>query len=243
MQLFIPIPRFLRIVVVLNPAKSSNSRTRLLELALIASTNTKRPGCNSVISSHFIGFTFRGKTVQIADILSGTYAEVFLFWGTSGKLCSRCLFQTTFPSSFMQKLNVEWVFVINLRRYIPLRKGEPMNKLSADEIPTLTVTEQKSIYKLKERLSEIFHLRSLILFGSKARGDYEESSDVDVLVLVDDDKDWSSREKLSDITFEINLEYDTQFTCILENSKNWEEEGIWLPLKDNIVREGIVIEV
>lgn len=118
-----------------------------------------------------------------------------------------------------------------------------MNKLSADEIPTLTVTEQKSIYKLKERLSEIFHLRSLILFGSKARGDYEESSDVDVLVLVDDDKDWSSREKLSDITFEINLEYDTQLTCILENSKNWEEEGIWLPFKDNIVREGIVIEV
>jgi predicted nucleotidyltransferase len=100
-----------------------------------------------------------------------------------------------------------------------------MNTLAANKIPTLTDREQKSISKLKEQLSQTFHLRSLILFGSKARGDYEEWSDVDVLVLVDEEKNWNNREKLSDITFDVNLEYDTQLTCILENAKNWEAEG------------------
>ncbi|TBL70111.1 nucleotidyltransferase family protein [Paenibacillus thalictri] len=120
-----------------------------------------------------------------------------------------------------------------------------MNKLTAEQISTLTDVEQKSIHKLKERVSEIFHLQSLILFGSKARGDFEDSSDVDVLVLVEEEKDWHNQEKLSDITFEINMKYDTQLTCILENCRNWEteDEGIWLPLKDNISREGIVIEI
>jgi predicted nucleotidyltransferase len=63
-----------------------------------------------------------------------------------------------------------------------------MRSLSSAEIKTLSDSEKKSIRKLKERLSETFHLRELILFGSKARGDSEEWSDVDVLVLVDDEK-------------------------------------------------------
>lgn len=119
-----------------------------------------------------------------------------------------------------------------------------MKKLPASEITNLTEAEKKSIAKLKERLSEIFRLRHLILFGSKARGDDRDWSDVDVLVLVEEDKSWSNREKLSDITFDINMEFDTQLTCILENANNWDNEGeLWLPLKDNIVREGIAIEI
>ncbi|SDC23126.1 hypothetical protein SAMN02799630_00862 [Paenibacillus sp. UNCCL117] len=67
---------------------------------------------------------------------------------------------------------------------------------------------------------------------------------MDVLVLVDDEKNWNNREKLSDITFDINLEYDTQLTCLLGNSKKRESEdgNIWLPLKDNIIQEGIASE-
>lgn len=120
-----------------------------------------------------------------------------------------------------------------------------MNKIPASEIDTLTETERKSLKKLKERLSETFRLRQLILFGSKARGDYGKWSDIDVLVLVEDEKNWNNRELLSDITYDINLEFDTQLTCILENANKWEaeDEEIWLPLKDNIVEEGIAIEI
>lgn len=120
-----------------------------------------------------------------------------------------------------------------------------VKKISTSGITTLTEIEKKSLFKLKERLSEVFRLRELILFGSKARGDHEECSDIDLLVLVEDEKNRNNRELLSDITLDINLEFDTQFTCILENANQWEAEdkGIWLPLKDNIEEEGLSIEI
>lgn len=120
-----------------------------------------------------------------------------------------------------------------------------MIKFSANEINNLTETERKAIDKLRARISESFRLGQLVLFGSKARGDFGEGSDIDILVLIEEEKNWDNREKLSDMTFEINLEYDTQLTCILENADDWysEADTIWLPLKDNIDQEGIALEI
>ena len=120
-----------------------------------------------------------------------------------------------------------------------------MIKFSANEINHLTEVERKAISKLRERISDTFHLRQLLLFGSKARGDFSEWSDVNILALIEEEKNWDNREKLSDIIFEINMEYDTQLTCILENENDWllEADSIWLPLKDNIVQEGIALEI
>jgi predicted nucleotidyltransferase len=118
-------------------------------------------------------------------------------------------------------------------------------KFSANEMNNLTEIERKAIDKLRARISDTFHLRQLVLFGSKARGDFSEWSDVNILALIKEEKNWDNREKLSDITFEINMEYDTQLTCILENENDWllEADSIWLPLKDNIVQEGITLEI
>ena len=120
-----------------------------------------------------------------------------------------------------------------------------MRTNAPSEIDSLTHQEKKALIHLQQRLALVFQLSELILFGSKARGDYDEWSDLDVLVLVEDKKNWHNRELLSDIVYEINLQYDTQLTCILENAAEWrsEEDSIWLPLKDNIVEEGIVIAI
>ncbi len=92
-----------------------------------------------------------------------------------------------------------------------------------------------------DRLSEQFRLRQTILFGSKSRGDFNQWSDVDLFVIVNEEKNWVNREKLADITFDVNLQYDTQLSCILENMQVWENhsEQQWHPLRDVIVREGI----
>lgn len=46
-------------------------------------------------------------------------------------------------------------------------------------------------------------IRELVLFGSRARGDAHEDSDVDVLVVVDGLSDWEKRE-VSDIAYDVN---------------------------------------
>ncbi|MGN7456223.1 nucleotidyltransferase family protein [Paenibacillus pasadenensis] len=120
-----------------------------------------------------------------------------------------------------------------------------MRTNAPSEISSLTSQEKQSLVRLKQRLAASFRLIELILFGSKARGDHDEWSDLDVLVLVEDEKNWRNRELLSDIVYELNLQYGTHLTCILENADDWrsEETSIGLPLKDNIVEEGIVIAI
>lgn len=65
-----------------------------------------------------------------------------------------------------------------------------MRSLKIEDIPTLTHTEREAILLLKERLRQNFNLVKMILYGSKARGDHHDHSDVDLMVLVEDPKTW-----------------------------------------------------
>lgn len=54
------------------------------------------------------------------------------------------------------------------------------------------------------------HLKSVILYGSYARGDYTSDSDIDIMLLVDlspEEMDAYSDE-LSELGYEYNVDYD-----------------------------------
>jgi predicted nucleotidyltransferase len=50
-------------------------------------------------------------------------------------------------------------------------------------------------------------IQGVILFGSKARGDSHPDSDIDILILVDDD-DWRFSHAISRLAAHISLNYD-----------------------------------
>lgn len=52
------------------------------------------------------------------------------------------------------------------------------------------MTPDEAIREITRRLVEQFDPRRVILFGSRARGDAHERSDVDILVLLDAFDDW-----------------------------------------------------
>jgi hypothetical protein len=118
-------------------------------------------------------------------------------------------------------------------------RSESVNKLKTLNEPELT-----ALMELKQRLSQIFTLREVILFGSKIRGDAEIDSDLDVLVLIEEPKTWSHRLMVSDCCLEVNLAHDTNLSCLVENHSEWQvcAEHIWVPFKDNVMREGISVE-
>ncbi len=108
----------------------------------------------------------------------------------------------------------------------------------------ITEIEKEAIRDLYTKIKDEFFVDKIILFGSKARGDAEEYSDVDLLVLTNKEKTRNDREKLSDIAADINIDYGVALSCLYFNLSEWELGDNVNPfLKDNVEKEGIVINV
>jgi len=73
----------------------------------------------------------------------------------------------------------------------------------------LSPEEKSALTQFKAELEQVLGSRliELKLFGSKARGDDQPNSDVDVLVIVASD-DWHLRDKVYDVATDISLETD-----------------------------------
>ena len=123
----------------------------------------------------------------------------------------------------------------------------------------LTDNERKALFELKEKITEKYPGAKLILYGSKARGDYNRDSDIDLLIVINDnykiDKDISFeelrsryfmrvsrdiREKILDIIVNIELKYDIFIDWQIEYGSylNTRVAGIE-PWYQNINREGV----
>lgn len=96
--------------------------------------------------------------------------------------------------------------------------------------------------EVKERLKEIYgkRLKGIILYGSYARGDADEGSDIDLLVLLENMNDVCREiDNLSKGTGDIDLKYDTLISIIPIDAKEFTVRR--LPLILNAKKEGIVI--
>ena len=109
----------------------------------------------------------------------------------------------------------------------------------------LPVNVQESINKFVEECSNILgdRLKKIILYGSYARGDYNKSSDIDILVLTDYNPSqfYSVLKKLSSITYDIELDYNVILIPLINNIKTYNEEMDTIPFYANIQKEGVVL--
>ncbi|MCL6088039.1 MAG: nucleotidyltransferase domain-containing protein [Actinobacteria bacterium] len=106
----------------------------------------------------------------------------------------------------------------------------------------LSKKELYALSKLKNELLKNFPGAELILFGSKARGDFTDFSDLDVLILVDQEVDYELKDKIIEIAYDIELENDIVFGLIIENKKSWRSSRYRvMPLYKNVVKEGAII--
>ena len=80
-----------------------------------------------------------------------------------------------------------------------------------------------------------------ILFGSYARGDAEEATDIDVLVLVDAPQDVIHHREweIGNIAGELLVDYGVLVSPIIENRDYYHRNVELLPFFRNIQREGV----
>ncbi|MBI1871504.1 MAG: nucleotidyltransferase domain-containing protein [Chlamydiae bacterium] len=96
---------------------------------------------------------------------------------------------------------------------------------------------QEFASELKRKLGSC--VKQVVLFGSRARGDFREGSDYDVLVVVDH-KTPELRSSILDIEGELLDRYDAFFASVLRSEEEWQStQGF--PLAINIAREGVVL--
>lgn len=87
------------------------------------------------------------------------------------------------------------------------------------------------------------HLKRIILFGSCARGDYSEESDIDIAILVDCDRRETSRYKndLVRLSAEMDLKNMVVVNFVCLPYSEFCEKQSYYPFYSNIEKEGKVI--
>jgi uncharacterized protein len=83
-------------------------------------------------------------------------------------------------------------------------------------------TEQQVLDRLRAALAAKLPLYRLILFGSRARGDAEQFSDLDVVVVLDGPLDDLAREVISDCAWEAGFNQGMVVVPVAFSRHDWE---------------------
>lgn len=106
----------------------------------------------------------------------------------------------------------------------------------------LTPNQHQALNELQHKLSGKFDIESMSLFGSVARGEADEESDLDLLIVTAQPLPRIVRHQITDIVFEVNLYYETNFSTLVIDRSSW-DTGFFsvLPLREEILKDGIVL--
>ncbi len=84
-------------------------------------------------------------------------------------------------------------------------------------------------------------IEQIFLYGSYARGDFREDSDVDIMVLLKKDPTLVDENFVNNLTFDYMYSYNFFFSIMLQNSNLFNRVIGFYPLFANIVNEGVLI--
>ena len=104
---------------------------------------------------------------------------------------------------------------------------------------------QKIINEFLTEVKEILgsRLKKVILYGSYARGDYNKSSDIDLMILTDlnNAEIEQYRNTISDIAFDIELETGFIISPLIKNIENYNARIDVIPFYMNVNKEGVIL--
>lgn len=98
--------------------------------------------------------------------------------------------------------------------------------------PLLAAFKQQAQQLYQDRLAGIY------LFGSYARGEANEDSDIDLLVVLNDEtiSPFQEIEVMGDMAYQLSLDYDALISVVPATQKRFEQTAS--PLYINVKREG-----
>ncbi len=96
--------------------------------------------------------------------------------------------------------------------------------------------------RCKEAITDVVPDATVILYGSRARGDASEYSDYDIMVIVNQTVNMAMKERILDNIFPIELETGAVLTYIVHNKEKWDSPLYQaMPLHKNVDRDGVIL--
>jgi predicted nucleotidyltransferase len=99
---------------------------------------------------------------------------------------------------------------------------------------------KKLLAELKAGLKKLYgeRLTRLYLYGSYARGDFREGSDLDVMIVLDNYKSyWDELVRSAELASDLSLEYDVTVSRMIMTEEQWRKGD--LPVLVNVRAEGV----
>lgn len=93
------------------------------------------------------------------------------------------------------------------------------------------------LQQMRQRLGD--HLRQVVLFGSRARGDFDPDSDYDCLAIVDEVSP-AVKNEISEVIGELLYNHDAIFSIFPIAEEKYQQQT-FDPFLINVRREGIMI--
>ena len=104
----------------------------------------------------------------------------------------------------------------------------------------MTENVKSLMAKMKKGLTELYgqRLKVVYLFGSYARGDYDQNSDLDVMIVLDTYKSyWDELVHSAGLASDLSLEYNVTISRTIMTEEQWKKGD--LPVLMNIRAEGV----
>ena len=106
----------------------------------------------------------------------------------------------------------------------------------------LSEKEKQTLIKLIAELKASWPAVKVKLFGSKVKGNADEESDLDVLILLPCHISEDIRRRIINKIFDLNLSFETNISPLIMSEKEWEIGFIpLLPIHDYIEEEGVAL--
>lgn len=106
----------------------------------------------------------------------------------------------------------------------------------------LSLSQFDAIRELESEVKKHFRTKRVSLFGSVAREEADEDSDLDLLIILSETVTHRLRNSISDMAFEVNLKYDTNISVIIFDEETWSSGVMKLtPFYSEVVREEVPV--
>ncbi len=102
--------------------------------------------------------------------------------------------------------------------------------------------DRQLLAECKAAVREVTPGADLILYGSRARGDAQEDSDYDLLVLVDREVDMDLERAVVDRLVPLEVRTGKVLTVLIYSRSQWDSAQYRaMPFHQNVTREGVAI--